>query len=118
MHNGWRCGLDPEWRFRELLEGLRDGCREPAGSPDRYRRWLGQDRQCLHESRPVLGDQGGGGGSLGVVTRLTLRTHSLPEFFGAVFATIKATSRGAFRQLIGKVIELYSKSLFNPHWGE
>src|SRR5215471_10369581 len=64
------------------------------------------------------GIKGGGGGSLGVVTRLTLRTHSLPEFFGAVFATIKATSRGAFRQLIGKVIEFYSKSLFIPHWGE
>jgi len=52
------------------------------------------------------------------VTRLTLRTHSLPEFFGAVFTTIKATSQGAFRRLIGKVIEFYSKSLFNPHWGE
>jgi FAD/FMN-containing dehydrogenase len=37
------------------------------------------------------GIKGGGGGSLGVVTRLTLRTHSLPEFFGAVFTTIKAT---------------------------
>jgi FAD/FMN-containing dehydrogenase len=64
------------------------------------------------------GIKGGGGGSLGVVTRLTLRTHSLPEFFGAVFTTIKATSQGAFRQLIGKVIDFYSKSLFNPHWGE
>ena len=29
--------------------------------------------------------KGGGGGSLGVVTRLTLRTHDLPEFFGGVF---------------------------------
>jgi len=64
------------------------------------------------------GLKGGGGGSLGVVTRLTLQTHSLPEFFGAVFTTIKAMSAGAFRQLIGKVIEFYCKSLFNPHWGE
>jgi hypothetical protein len=64
------------------------------------------------------GIKGGGGGSLGVVTRLTVRTHSLPEFFGAVFTTIKATSKGAFRQLMGKVIEFYSESLFNPHWGE
>ena len=31
--------------------------------------------------------KGGGGGSFGVVTRLTLRTHDLPEFFGAVFTT-------------------------------
>jgi FAD/FMN-containing dehydrogenase len=64
------------------------------------------------------GIKGGGGGSLGVVTRLTLRTHSLPEFFGAVFTTIKATSKGAFRRLIGKVIEFYEESLFNPNWGE
>jgi FAD/FMN-containing dehydrogenase len=64
------------------------------------------------------GLKGGGGGSLGVVTRLTLRTHSLPKFFGAVFTTIKATSPGAFHQLIGKVIGFYSESLFNPHWGE
>jgi FAD/FMN-containing dehydrogenase len=62
--------------------------------------------------------KGGGGGSLGVVTRLTLRTHSLPEFFGAVFTTIKATSESAFRRLIGKVIEFYSEALFNLHWGE
>jgi FAD/FMN-containing dehydrogenase len=64
------------------------------------------------------GIKGGGGGSLGVVTRLTLPTHSLPEFFGAVFMTIKAASQGAFLQLIAKVIEFYSESLFNPHWGE
>ena len=30
------------------------------------------------------GLKGGGGGSLGVVTRLTLRTHDLPDFVGAV----------------------------------
>jgi FAD/FMN-containing dehydrogenase len=60
----------------------------------------------------------GGGGSLGVVTRLTLRTHGLPEFFGAVITTIKATSQGAFRRLIAKIIEFYNESLFNPHWGE
>ena len=64
------------------------------------------------------GIKGGGGGSLGVVTRLTLRTHSLPEFFGAVFATIKATSDAAFRRLIGQVMSFYSSTLFNPHWGE
>jgi hypothetical protein len=64
------------------------------------------------------GIKGGGGGSLGVVTRVTLRPHSLPEFFGAVFTTIKATSESAFRRLIGKVIEFYGEALLNPHWGE
>jgi FAD/FMN-containing dehydrogenase len=64
------------------------------------------------------GIKGGGGGTLGVVTRLTLRTHSLPEFFGAVSTTIKARSEEAFRRLIGMVIEFYGEALLNPHWGE
>jgi FAD/FMN-containing dehydrogenase len=64
------------------------------------------------------GIKGGGGGSLGVVTRLTLRTHPLPEFFGAVFATIRATSDVAFRRLIGHVVSFYGETLLNPHWGE
>jgi FAD/FMN-containing dehydrogenase len=64
------------------------------------------------------GLKGGGGGSLGAVTRLTLRTHDLPEFFGAAFMTIKATSDAAFRRLIGRVVGFYGESLFNPHWGE
>lgn len=64
------------------------------------------------------GIKGGGGGSLGVVTRLTLRTHELPEFFGAVFTTINATSDAAFHRLIVKIVEFYSKALLNPRWGE
>jgi FAD/FMN-containing dehydrogenase len=60
----------------------------------------------------------GGGGGFGVVTRVTLRTHALPEFFGGVFATIKATSDDAARRLIGRVVEFYAQALFNPHWGE
>jgi FAD/FMN-containing dehydrogenase len=64
------------------------------------------------------GIKGGGGGSLGVVTRLTLRTHELPAWFGIAFLTIKATSDAAFRRLVGRFISFYSDSLFNQHWGE
>ncbi|MGV2290217.1 FAD-binding oxidoreductase [Trinickia sp. YCB016] len=64
------------------------------------------------------GLKGGGGGSLGVVTRLTLRVHDLPETFGAVNLTIKAASPEAFRRLIGLMLDFYSKNLLNPHWGE
>jgi hypothetical protein len=62
--------------------------------------------------------KGGGGGSLGVVTKLTLRTHQLPEFFGGVFVTIKAASEVSFRRLIDRFIRFYREALFNPHWGE
>jgi FAD/FMN-containing dehydrogenase len=52
------------------------------------------------------------------VTRLTLRTYDLPEFFGGVFTTIEAASDDAFRRLIGRAIAFYGEALFNPQWGE
>ncbi|MGA9423331.1 MAG: FAD-binding protein, partial [Rhodanobacteraceae bacterium] len=64
------------------------------------------------------GIKGGGGSSLGVITRLTLRTRDLPDFFGAVFGRIKASSDAAYRELIAKTIAFYHEQLFNPHWGE
>jgi FAD/FMN-containing dehydrogenase len=64
------------------------------------------------------GIKGGGGGSLGVITRLTLKTHALPDFFGGVFVTIKAASDAAFRRLITRFVSFYRSGLFNPHWGE
>jgi FAD/FMN-containing dehydrogenase len=60
----------------------------------------------------------GGGGGFGVVTRVTLRTHPLPEFFGGVSGTIKAASDDAYRRLIAKIVEFYAQALFNPYWGE
>jgi FAD/FMN-containing dehydrogenase len=62
--------------------------------------------------------KGGGGGTFGVVTRLTLRTHELPEFFGGVFATVQATNDTAFRRLIGRFVQFYADRLHNAHWGE
>jgi FAD/FMN-containing dehydrogenase len=64
------------------------------------------------------GLKGGGGGSLGVVTQVTLRTRELPEYFGGVFGTIKASSDAAFRKLIAQIISFYHDHLFNHHWGE
>jgi FAD/FMN-containing dehydrogenase len=64
------------------------------------------------------GIKGGGGGSLGVVTRLTLKLRELPAVFGNATVTIKAASDAAFRRLVGRFISFYSTSLFNAHWGE
>ena len=69
--------------------------------------------------RICLGGEGGGSRSVGVVTRLTLRTHKLPEFFGGVFATIRATNDVAFRAIpVGDFVQFYAAKLHNAHWGE
>jgi FAD/FMN-containing dehydrogenase len=62
--------------------------------------------------------KGGGGGTFGVVTRLTLRTHELPQSAGAAWGTIRAASDEAFRGLIGRFLAFYASALANPHWGE
>ena len=62
--------------------------------------------------------KGGGGGSFGIVTKLTLKTRQLPKYFGAVFGKIKANSDAAFKNLIARIIDFYQDRLFNPHWGE
>lgn len=72
---------------------------------------------CTHPDL-FWGLKGGGGGSLGIVTRLTLRVHELPDDFGAVNLTIRAKSASAFRTLIGMVLGFYAEALMNPHWGE
>jgi FAD binding domain len=62
--------------------------------------------------------KGGGGGSFGVVTRLTLKTHELADRAGAAIFTVKAMSGVAFRDLIRKFLGIYAERLCNPHWGE
>jgi FAD/FMN-containing dehydrogenase len=62
--------------------------------------------------------KGGGGGTFGVVTRLTLRTHDLPKYFGFTAGKIKAQSEAAFAKLIARFLAFYREKLFNPHWGE
>ncbi len=62
--------------------------------------------------------KGGGGGTFGIVSKVTLRLRQLPEFFGGVFFTVKATSDDAFRRLIRRFVAFYREQLFNDHWGE
>lgn len=62
--------------------------------------------------------KGGGGGTFGVVTRLTLRTHALPDTFGGVFGAIRAASDSSYAHLVARFMAFYAERLLNPHWGE
>jgi FAD/FMN-containing dehydrogenase len=62
--------------------------------------------------------KGGGGGTFGAITRLTLATHPLPDHVGPVSLTLHAKSDDAYRKLIARFVDLYATNLCNPHFGE
>jgi FAD/FMN-containing dehydrogenase len=62
--------------------------------------------------------KGGGGGTFGVVTKVTLRVRELPEYAGGAIFRVKAASDDAFRRLLRYFVAFYRDSLFNEHWGE
>ena len=62
--------------------------------------------------------RGGGGGTFGIVARLTLLTHPMPASVGLVTGQVTATSDKAYRELIRRFIEFYPRQLNNPWWGE
>jgi len=62
--------------------------------------------------------KGGGGGSFGVVSRLTLRVRDLPEYAGGADFTVIAASDDAYRRLIRHFVGFYREALFTDQWGE
>ncbi len=62
--------------------------------------------------------KGGGGGTFGVVTRLTLRTRELPSTMGVASGTVVAGSDEALKRLVTRIVAFYGERLCNPHWGE
>src|SRR5216684_1843155 len=62
--------------------------------------------------------RGGGGGTYGIVTRVTLTTHPLPSYFGGIDGSIVAKSDAAFKELLERFLLFYRDRLNNEHWGE
>ncbi|QIK95869.1 FAD-binding oxidoreductase [Sphingomonas sp. HDW15A] len=62
--------------------------------------------------------RGGGGGTFGIVTRLTLKTYPLPDRFGAVMFEVAAADDSIWRALVEHMLRFYRDALFNPKWGE
>lgn len=62
--------------------------------------------------------RGGGGGTFGVVSRMTLLTHAMPRTVGVVLGTITASDDAGYRELIRRFIRFFADALDNEHWGE
>ena len=62
--------------------------------------------------------KGGGGGTFGAISKLTLRVRDLPELAGGADFSVKASSDDAYRRLIRHFVGFYREALFNEHWGE
>ncbi|HEV2613996.1 MAG TPA: FAD-binding protein [Gammaproteobacteria bacterium] len=62
--------------------------------------------------------RGGGGGSFGVVSKMTLMTHNLPSYFGRVDGKITADNNEDYKKLIKEFLIFYRDNLNNEHWGE
>lgn len=101
-----------------------------------FSKWYGTAASSLLEAEVVTADgkirtanafshpdlfwalKGGGGGTFATVTKLTVRTHDLPEYFGIVSFKVKAPSDEAYRKLLREFVSFYATHLFNEHWGE
>jgi len=62
--------------------------------------------------------RGGGGGTFGVVTSMTLLAHPEPRLSGWISGPITAKSDAAFRELIQRYVEFCGSTLSTPVWGE
>jgi len=117
MYDGMPGGSGSKRLLWKLLEALRHGRWELARSRSSHCRRPDSRRERMHPDL-FWALKGGGGGSFGVVSKMTLRVHDLPEFFGSANFTIKAASDDAYRRLIREFVSFYRENLFNDHWGE
>ena len=62
--------------------------------------------------------RGGGGGTFGIVSRITLLAHPMPKTDGWISGTISASSDAAYLELIHRYVSFVPAALNNGSWGE
>ncbi|MFC4891738.1 FAD-binding protein [Pseudofrancisella aestuarii] len=62
--------------------------------------------------------RGGGAGTYGVVSNLTLLAHPLPKYFGVLQGKITAKDDKSYQALIKHFLAFFEKNLNNQNWGE
>lgn len=62
--------------------------------------------------------RGGGGGTFGVVTSLTMRTYPLPTTIGTLVGSLQAPNRTSFQSLLVRFFNFVRDNIVNEHWGE
>src|SRR5438105_4025926 len=62
--------------------------------------------------------KGGGGGTFGVVTQVTLLTHPAPASMGFVVGEVRAKDDASYLELLRRFFAFYRASLMGPTWGE
>ncbi len=62
--------------------------------------------------------RGGGGGTFGVVSRMTLLSHPIPRLDGVLSGSLSAKTDEGYRELIERYLAFVPDALNNPAWGE
>ncbi len=60
--------------------------------------------------------KGGGGGTFGVVSRLTIMTFEMPKTYGSLRLTIDAESDDAYTELVSRYLPFYLEHLNGPQY--
>ncbi|CAA0101712.1 Mitomycin radical oxidase [Mycolicibacterium vanbaalenii] len=62
--------------------------------------------------------RGGGGGTFGIVSRITYLAHPIPQTVGSLSGTITASGDDAFKDLLGRFVRFFPGALIDGSWGE
>ena len=62
--------------------------------------------------------RGGGGGTFGIVSRITYLAHPIPQTVGSLSGTITASGEDEFRELLARFVRFYPNALNDGSWGE